>query len=166
MFRGHQARFATRHKFNRRRDKTLKKKGLLAVTILILAIFFAPSNVYPNVLNVSIYAETFWRTELYFGRDKNDGTLVSDGDWNKFLDEIVTPKFPAGLTVLEGNGQYRLQNGTIVKERSKILVLLYSPKTRLINSRKINEIRNQYKKRFQQESVMRIDFRQTVQVSF
>lgn len=139
---------------------------MLAITILIVAIFLVPSNVYSNVINVSFYAETFWRTELYFGRDKNDGTLVSDEEWNKFLDEIVTPKFPAGLTVLEGNGQYRLQNGTIVKERSKVLVLLYSPKTRLTNSRKINEIRNQYKKRFQQESVMRIDFRQTVQVYF
>lgn len=144
----------------------MKKKSLLAITILIVAIFLVPSNVYSNVINVSFYAETFWRTELYFGRDKNDGTLVSDEEWNKFLDEIVTPKFPAGLTVLEGNGQYRLQNGTIVKERSKVLVLLYSPKTRLTNSRKINEIRNQYKKRFQQESVMRIDFRQTVQVYF
>lgn len=112
------------------------------------------------------YVETFWRTELYFGRDKNDGTQVSDEEWGKFLDEFVTPRFPDGLTVLEGKGQYRLQNGTIVKENSKVLVLLYTPKTRLINNRKINEIRNEYKKRFKQESVMRIDFRQTVNVSF
>ena len=103
---------------------------------------------------------------MYFGRDKNDGTQVSDDEWSSFLDEVVTPKFPDGLTVLEGRGQYRLENGTIVKENSKVLILLYTPKTRLVNSRKIDQIRNEYKKRFKQESVMRIDLRQTVKVSF
>lgn len=112
------------------------------------------------------FADTFWRTELYFGRDKNDGTQVTDEEWSKFLDEVVTPKFPDGLTVLDGKGQYRLENGTIVKENSKVLILLYTSKTRLVNSRKIDQIRNEYKKIFRQESVMRIDLQQTVRVSF
>lgn len=144
----------------------MKRKHLI-VSILCL-FFFNTQFVFPITAQVSqkTFAETFWRTELYFGRDKNDGTQVSDEEWSKFLDEFVTPRFPDGLTVLEGKGQYRLQNGSIVKENSKVLVLLYTPKTRLVNSRKINEIRNEYKKRFKQESVMRIDFRQTVNVSF
>lgn len=141
---------------------------LLAVSFLLFINLFNTQNVFPNVPAISqkTFAETFWRTELYFGRDKNDGTQVSDEEWGKFLDEIVTPKFPDGLTVLDGSGQYRLQNGTIVKEKSKVLVLLYTPKTRLVNNRKIEQIRNEYKKMFKQESVMRVDFRQTVRVSF
>ena len=146
------------------------KTKRLAVSFLLLLLTFGSFQVsvgnVPISKNASQITQTFWRTELYFGRDKNDGTQVSDDEWSKFLDEIVTPKFPDGLTVLDGKGQYRLENGTIVKENSKVLILLYTPKTRLVNSRKIEQIRNEYKKRFKQESVMRIDFRQTVKVSF
>ena len=146
------------------------KTKRLAVSFLLLLLTFGSFQVsvgnVPISKNASQITQTFWRTELYFGRDKNDSTQVSDDEWSKFLDEIVTPKFPDGLTVLDGKGQYRLENGTIVKENSKVLILLYTPKTRLVNSRKIEQIRNEYKKRFKQESVMRIDFRQTVKVSF
>lgn len=134
----------------------MKRKRLQIIQTLILLIIFS----------FQITAQTFWRTEVYFGRDKNNGTQVSDEEWSSFLDEIVTPKFPDGLTVLDGNGQFRLQNGAIVKEKSKVLILIYTPKTRFVNSRKIDQIRNEYKKLFKQESVMRIDFRQTVKVSF
>jgi hypothetical protein len=137
--------------------------------LLLTVTFFSFQNNFANVSTVKVVAQNpqnFWRTELYFGRDKNDGTEVSDEDWSKFLDEFVTPRFPDGLTVLDGNGQYRLVNGTIVKEKSKVLILLYPPKTRTVNSRKIDQIRNEYKKRFKQESVMRIDFLQTIRVSF
>ncbi len=144
----------------------MKRKNLLIPFLLL--IFLNSQTVYPitPIISQKTFAESFWRTELYFGRDKNDGTQVSDEEWSKFLDEIVTPKFPDGLTVLDGKGQYRLENGTIVKENSKVLVLLYTPKTRVVNNRKIEQIRNEYKKMFKQESVMRIDFRQTVRVSF
>lgn len=140
-------------------------------TLMIPILFFILLNaqtVFPTVPTTfqKSFADTFWRTELYFGRDKNDGTQVSDEEWSKFLDEVVTPKFPDGLTVLDGKGQYRIENGTIVKENSKVLILLYTPKTRLLNSRKIDQIRNEYKKLFKQESVMRIDLQQTVRVSF
>lgn len=131
--------------------------------------FFSYHNNFANPQIVNPFqsnTQTFWRTELFFGRDKNDGSEVSDEEWSKFLDEVVTPRFPDGLTVLDGNGQYRLENGTIVKEKSKVMILLYRPKTRSVNSRKIDQIRNEYKKRFKQESVMRIDFLQLIRVSF
>lgn len=143
------------------------KRKTLIIPILLL-ILLNTQTVFPIASTISrqSFAQTFWRTELYFGRDKNDGTQVSDEEWSKFLDEIVTPKFPDGLTVLDGKGQYRLENGTIVKENSKVLILLYTPKTRVVNNRKIEQIRNEYKKIFKQESVMRIDLQQTVRVSF
>lgn len=147
----------------------MKYKGFAKSLLLLSVLFtsFQQISADTPVVNFSIQtAQSFWRTELYFGRDKNDGTQVSDEEWSKFLDEVVTPKFPDGLTVLEAKGQYRLENGTIIKENSKVLILLYSPKTRLLNNRKIEQIRNEYKKMFKQESVMRIDLLQTVKVSF
>ena len=147
----------------------MKHKYLTVYFLIYISIFSGYQTAFaanPSNKLSKQNAQTFWRTELYFGRDKNDGTQVTEEEWSSFLDEVVTPKFPDGLTVLEGKGQYRLENGTIVKENSKVLILLYTPKTRLVNSRKIDQIRNEYKKRFKQESVMRIDLRQTVKVSF
>jgi hypothetical protein len=57
--------------------------------------------------------------------------------------------------VLNGNGQFRDSRGTIVQERSKLLILLY-PFARASSS-KVEEIRSDYQAMFQQESVLRID---------
>jgi hypothetical protein len=95
------------------------------------------------------------RTELYFGLAQPDGSVVSTEDFQRFVDREVTPRFPAGLTLLGGNGQYRNANGITVKEGSKLLILLYAYDRD--NSRKIESIRTAYSKAFQQESVLRVD---------
>jgi hypothetical protein len=68
--------------------------------------------------------------------------------------------------VLEGYGQFRDASGKIVKEKSLVLVLFYSSKLRKPTSQKLDEIRAAYKKEFQQQSVLRLDFRESVRVSF
>lgn len=113
-----------------------------------------------------ISLERFWRTELYFGMNKPDGSSVSDEEWSKFLAVEVTPRFPKGFTVLEGFGQYQNENGNLVKEKSRVLILFYPKKEKRGNNEKIEQIRAAYKKAFQQESVLRLDFRQSVNVSF
>lgn len=57
--------------------------------------------------------------------------------------------------MLSGNGQFKGATGAIVKEKSKFLVLLYPFSKK--NSMLVEEVRKQYKTRFQQESVLRID---------
>src|SRR4051794_7928272 len=59
----------------------------------------------------------FVKTELYFGLSKPGGT-VSASEWNKFLDEQVTPSFKDGLTVVDGKGQWLNQAGVVTKEGS------------------------------------------------
>ena len=81
--------------------------------------------------------------------------MVSTEDFQYFVDHEVTPRFPAGLTMLGGNGQFRNENGTTIKEGSKLLILLYAYDRD--NSRKIESIRTAYSKAFQQESVLRVD---------
>ena len=96
------------------------------------------------------------RTELYFGSDKHDGTVVSREEFMQFLDREITPRFPDGLTLLTGYGQFLDSSGVIEKERSWVLVLLY-PLTSFESSKKIQEIRDSYKHCFRQESVLRVD---------
>jgi hypothetical protein len=84
---------------------------------------------------------------FYFGRD-----AVADAAWDDFLAATVTPRFPDGLTVMDGTGQWlNPQTRQIAHERTKILVIATerSPAT----LRKIDEIRNAYKSRFHQLSV-------------
>ena len=110
--------------------------------------------------------EEFIRTELFFGSAKPDGTVVTEADWQQFLNTHITPRFPDGLTVLSGFGQFRNSDGIIVRERSTVLILLYPVQTRRSSSEKIEQIRRLYKAAFQQESVLRADDILPVKVSF
>lgn len=101
------------------------------------------------------------RTELYFGSSKPDGTVVTEAQFKQFLDQEVTPRFPDGLTVLTGYGQFRNSANVIIQERSTELILLYPLQMPEAN-RKIQEIRESYKRAFQQESVLRVDSLATV----
>src|SRR5689334_21818217 len=47
------------------------------------------------------------RMELLFGASRRDGSAVGEVEWQAFLDTEVTPRFPDGLTVLTGYGQWR-----------------------------------------------------------
>ena len=108
----------------------------------------------------------FARTELFFGTAKADGSVVSDREFNRFVDAIVTPRFPDGLTLLEADGQFRNAEGDVIKEKSFVLILLYPVEDFRDASRRIDVIRERYKARFQQESVLRVDDPFAVKVSF
>jgi hypothetical protein len=110
--------------------------------------------------------DPFIRSELFFGSERPDKPEVSDVEFKQFLDEQVTPRFPDGLTVLKGFGQFRESDGTIVQESSFVLILLYPRETLRDSSGKIEEIRTLYKQRFEQESVLRVDDPRAVRVSF
>jgi hypothetical protein len=95
------------------------------------------------------------RLELLFGTSLPQGGVVTEKEWSSFLDTEVTPRFPAGLTVLNGPGQWRSSDGGLAKEQSKILVIWHEPADRTESD--IEAIRSAYKARFSQESVMRVD---------
>jgi hypothetical protein len=110
-------------------------------------------------------ALNFARTELFFGTAKPDG-IVSDEEFFEFLDAEITPRFPDGLTLLKGDGQFRGEDGVIIKEDSFVLILLYPVEDFRESSRRINAIRRLYREAFQQESVLRVDDPFAVRVSF
>lgn len=113
-----------------------------------------------------VKSEKYYRTELYMGMSIPGGTMVSDESWERFLNDVVTPFFPDGFTVLGGRGQYREASGNIAKEPSHVLVFLYRRAERKDANNKIEGIRAEYKKRFSQESVLRVDITKSVVVSF
>ena len=88
---------------------------------------------------------------MYFGLTKPLG-VISEGQWQKFLQNKVTPRFPDGLTVWEANGQWRAPNGRINRERAKVLLLVHSDSAEVRTA--IMAIIAEYKRDFQQESVL------------
>jgi hypothetical protein len=95
------------------------------------------------------------RLELLFGTSRSHRLPVAEEEWTRFLDTEVTPRFPAGLTVLRGPGQWRGNDGRPAKEQSNMLVICHEPTAQANTD--IEAIRTAYKKRFDQESVMRVD---------
>lgn len=103
----------------------------------------------------TLHGEIFARTELYFGLSRADGPNVTEAEFQQFVDTVVTPRFPDGLTLLSGKGQFRGESGVVLKEPSKVLILFYIwDPTR---QRAIERIRALYKAAFQQEAVLRVD---------
>jgi Protein of unknown function (DUF3574) len=100
------------------------------------------------------------RLDLLFGMGKRDGSSISDADWAAFLDAEVTPRFPAGLTVLSGYGQWQGDSGKFAREASRVLLVWYTPAPD--TEHKIEAIRSAYRERFSQDSVMRVDSRSCV----
>jgi hypothetical protein len=99
-------------------------------------------------------AHTMARLELLFGTARPDGEAITEEQWVAFLDTEVTPRFPAGLTVLEATGQWRGRTG-VAREHSNVLVIWYEATVR--TDEQIEAIRAAYKRRFDQESVLRVD---------
>jgi hypothetical protein len=96
-------------------------------------------------------AQASTRHELLFGLSRADGRPITSAEFDQFLSEVVTPLFGDGLTVVDGSGQYRTAAGLLIRESSKVVVLVY-PDTTDTRDR-INNVTAQYRSRFQQESV-------------
>ena len=93
------------------------------------------------------------RETLYFGRNRPRGGSVSDTEWQDFLSQVITPRFPLGLTVVAATGQWKGKSGLIEQEQSEIVTLFHSGDEAA--RRAILEVTTEYKRRFQQEAVLR-----------
>ncbi|WP_406434039.1 DUF3574 domain-containing protein [Streptomyces sp. NBC_00631] len=147
------------------RTQLLRNRSALAVAGVLLA--GAPAA-YTALADghappVPVRGRPYIETRLLFGTARPDGgPAVTDRQFTAFVDKEITPDFPDGLTVQNGRGQWRDAHGTIEKERSYVLLLLYPESAAKAGDRKIEEIRRAYEKAFAQESVGRVDERAQV----
>lgn len=94
---------------------------------------------------------------LYFGTSKPGGGTVSAAEWQAFVDDTVTPRFPAGLSVWRARGQWRTAEGPIVAEDSHLLNIVHGGSP--TEWAAFSDIIGVYKRRYQQESVLRVSSR-------
>ena len=96
-------------------------------------------------------------TRLYFGLGLADQPAqgVSEAEWRAFLDQEVTPRFPAGLSVLDVYGQWQGKNQTTPERlRSKMLIIYHENNAE--NRAKIDAIRTAWKQKTGDQSVLRV----------
>jgi hypothetical protein len=89
---------------------------------------------------------------LYFGTAKSDGTMISEAEWHRFLNDVVAPRLE-GFTSWDADGLYHSSSGAVVRERSHVMQIIHQQGHR---EREIAEIIAAYKKTFAQESVLRV----------
>lgn len=100
-------------------------------------------------LAVACSATLYVRQEsdtLYFGTAKPDGGAVTPAEWQQFVREVIAPRF-AGFTVLEAEGEWKGK-----PEATHVVVIVHPAGS----EQQIVEIIDEYKRRFQQESVMQV----------
>jgi hypothetical protein len=134
--------------------------------LAVAAVLVAPGCVTPQIRSTSDPTAVSFQAQisdrLYFGRNIPGGGVVSESDWESFLSEVITPRFPAGLSVWRAQGQWRDTNSIIQREDSFILDLLHPDDVR--SEQSVREIMTAYKTRFRQEAVLRV--RDSVRVQF
>ncbi|MCP3820974.1 DUF3574 domain-containing protein [Streptomyces sp. A3M-1-3] len=117
-----------------------------------------PSAVTSSAEAAAARGQAYVETRLFFGTERPDGGPdVTDRQFMAFIDRHVTPSFPSGLTVQDGRGQWRDAGGTIERERSYELMLLYPVTEARAHDRQIERIRDAYERAYAQESVARLD---------
>lgn len=89
---------------------------------------------------------------LYFGMNKPTGGAVSDQEFNQFLQQEISSRFPKGLTLFEAKGQWQGAKGTIEQEKSRVVEIVCDDTPE--NRDKIAAIAAKYKALFAQEAVM------------
>jgi len=91
------------------------------------------------------------RTTLYFGLSRPNGS-VSELEWQIFLRDEVTKRFPDGLTVWQAEGQWLTPAGSIDHEQSKVLLLVHADTAAARQS--VQAVIQAYRKAFDQQSVL------------
>jgi Protein of unknown function (DUF3574) len=91
------------------------------------------------------------RTTLYFGLSRPKGS-VSELEWQIFLRDEVTRRFPDGLTAWQAEGQWLTPTGSIDREQSKVVLLVHADTAAARES--VQAVIQAYRKTFEQQSVL------------
>jgi hypothetical protein len=134
--------------------KNLRWTVLLAGLFVVTAIAFGAVTTNGAVPGISPTASLSHQARvsdrLYFGRKHANG-IVSETEWAGFLADVVTPRFPQGLTVWAADGQWRDSAQRINREPTFVLEVVHPAQPSADAA--LKAIVAEYRSRFTQESV-------------
>lgn len=91
------------------------------------------------------------QVQMFFGQEA-DGQPITEGEWRAFLESDATPRFPLGLTVYDGYGQWLdPQTHAIARENAKILQIVEVDSAAV--RKKVEDLSRIYRDKFHQKAV-------------
>jgi hypothetical protein len=92
---------------------------------------------------------------LYFGRNVAQTLGVTDSAWAVFVTDVVSAQLPNGFTFWAATGEWRGADGRSTREPSFVLEVVHPARSAATDAA-IVAIITEYKRRFRQESVLRV----------
>lgn len=120
------------------------KLKLVVVVIVCLSLF--------NIVFADAPKDSYLESDVYFGLSEDNGHIISNDEFKKFEDSVILQNFKDGFTIEDGHGEWLSDKIGVVQEPSKVLLVVYQDTPD--NRNKIESIADQYKKQFNQESVL------------
>ena len=101
------------------------------------------------------------QTDLYFGQSKPDGSMITKAEWDDFHETQIARIFKEGSTTTTVTGNWKDPVSHKLITEPTYVVTYYHKKSPQV-SKQIDSLRNIYKNKFQQQSVLRVDKRSKV----
>jgi hypothetical protein len=119
------------------------------LALALIALFLPGCTTTPRCLNS---LSVGWTDTVFLGLSRSDGSVITEAQWNAFIETSVSTRFPSGFTVVNAVGQWRDQQGRIQQEPSRLLVIVQTEESGSLQ--RLKAVVDDYKTRFQQEAVL------------
>src|SRR4051812_35434932 len=93
--------------------KMFRAGAIIVIVILLLSVGCATTGIHDLILS-----------RLYFGLSSPKGD-ISHEDFDGFVANEITPRFPDGLTRYKARGQWKNKEGTIVQEGTEVVEIVH-----------------------------------------
>ena len=93
--------------------------------------------------------------KLFLGQSAQGQPRVNEAEFRKFVDVELTPRFPNGLTVVDGGARWPAGEDPLIRQAQKVVLIVLPGQGQA--SRRIDAVRTAYRARFHQDSVLKID---------
>ena len=129
---------------------------LISMIVALSVVLVACSEEPDDILTCPDGLEPFVEFNFYFGLEKGDGNEVLEAEWQAFLADEVTPRFPDGLTVFDASGQWLdTEADRLYREGTKVLNVLVPVESAEEAKGVLDEIADDYVERFDQQVVFK-----------
>ena len=126
-------------------------RRLAALLVLTGALVAGCQSMQPPAPACPAGQENLRTAQLFLGR-KNVGPRASEPDLQRFIDEEITPRFPDGVTVVNGGAQWQGSENVLMRDAAKVVHIVLPAKGDM--NGKLDAVRKAYRTRFKQESVL------------
>jgi hypothetical protein len=128
------------------------RAGLRVVLSAALAAGLAACAVEPSRPDCPAGQGRLRTAQLFLGQD--GASPEAKLALRRFIDEELTPRFPDGLTVLDGGAQWQGPENRLIRESAKVVVIVLPRRRDAV--RRLHAARAAYKARFHRDAGVQI----------